>query len=336
MNAIVSLFAVLALFLAAMWGVDALGLHVLFGAVVPYVAIVVFLVGVVWKVIGWARSPVPFQITTTCGQQKSLPWIPRSPLENPASTLEVIARMALEVLTFRSLFRNTRMELHPGGKAVYGPTKWLWAGALVFHWTFLIIFLRHLRFFTEPVPQLVHWLQNLDGFLKVGVPVVYLTTMGFLAAATYLFIRRVFIPQVRYISLAADFFPLFLLLGIGGTGAFLRHFVKTDVTAVKALGIGLLSFNPVASPEIHWLFYTHLFLVSVLFIYFPFSKLMHLGGVFLSPTRNMTGNSREHRHINPWNPTVKVHTYREYVEEFRERMVEAGIPIDPVPPAGKE
>ena len=53
-----------------------------------------------------------------------------------------------------------------------------------------------------------------------------------------------------------------------------------------------------------------------------------MGGVFLSPTRNMRGNSREHRHINPWNYPVKVHTYEAYEDEFREKMVEAGLRVD--------
>jgi nitrate reductase gamma subunit len=76
------------------------------------------------------------------------------------------------------------------------------------------------------------------------------------------------------------------------------------------------------------LFYIHLFLISVLFAYFPFSKLMHLGGVFLSPTRNMPNNTREVRHINPWNYPVKVHTYAAYEDEFREKMIEAGLPVE--------
>ena len=71
-----------------------------------------------------------------------------------------------------------------------------------------------------------------------------------------------------------------------------------------------------------------LFLVSVLFAYFPFSKLMHLGGVFLSPTRNLVNNSRIKRHINPWNYSVKTHSYEEYEDEFRELMREAGLPLE--------
>ena len=76
------------------------------------------------------------------------------------------------------------------------------------------------------------------------------------------------------------------------------------------------------------IFYLHLFLVSFLLAYFPMSKLVHMGGVFLSPTRNLANDSRMRRHVNPWNYPVKVHTYEEYEDEFREKMKAAGIPVD--------
>jgi len=133
---------------------------------------------------------------------------------------------------------------------------------------------------------------------------------------------------VRYISLLADYFPLFLLIGIATTGILLRHFVKTDLENIKQLAVGLLTFAPVVPTEAHYLFYVHVFFVSTLLAYFPFSKLMHMAGVFVSPTRNLANNSRAVRHVNPWNAPVKVHTYAEYEDEFRERMVEAGIPVE--------
>ena len=64
-------------------------------------------------------------------------------------------RMALEILLFRSLFRNTKAELRKGPRLVFEESKFLWLGALAFHWSFLLIFLRHLRFFLEPVPGMV-------------------------------------------------------------------------------------------------------------------------------------------------------------------------------------
>ena len=110
--------------------------------------------------------------------------------------------MALEVLLFRSLFRNTKMELRDGPQLSYGSTKWLWMAGLAFHWTFLIILTRHLRFFFEPVPFFVAFMETLDGFFQVGAPVLYITDLIFLGAVTFLFLRRIIIPQVRYISLA--------------------------------------------------------------------------------------------------------------------------------------
>ena len=94
---------------------------------------------------------MPFRIPTTCGQQRALPWIPNDSLEAPHTTGAVLKRMFLEVFLFRSLFRNTRMKLQDGN-VVYGSTKWLWLGALAFHYAFFTILIRHLRFFLEPVP----------------------------------------------------------------------------------------------------------------------------------------------------------------------------------------
>jgi nitrate reductase gamma subunit len=141
---------------------------------------------------------------------------------------------------------------------------------------------------------------------------------------------------MRYLSLPADYFPLFLIGAIAFTGILMRYLLKVDIPNIKELTMGLVSFHP-ANPEgIGVLFYIHLFLVSVLFAYFPFSKLVHLGGVFLSPTRNLANNSRAVRHVNPWSYPVKVHTYEEYEDEFREKMVEAGLPVDKMPESQSE
>ena len=346
MNFIVSiLFSFCAVILVVLipWiGVGALDLRVLFGIIVPYAAMATFFAGIVVKVIGWARSPVPFRIPTTAGQQWSLPWIKHSRLDNPKGTGGVIVRMIFEILTFRSLFRNTRLEYRngeDGPKVDYEWEKWLWLAALVFHYSFLVIFLRHFRLFVQQVPGFVQILESLDGFMQMGVlpipglnvPEVYLTDMLVMLALTYLFVRRIYIPQIRYLSLPADYFPLFLLLGLGFTGILMRYFFRVDITAVKELAVGLFKFHPKSPEGIGVIFYIHLFIISVLIAYFPFSKLMHFAGIFLSPTRNLSNNSRMKRHVNPWNYAVKYHTYEEYEDEFREKMIEAGLPVDKQP-----
>jgi hypothetical protein len=56
--------------------------------------------------------------------------------------------------------------------------------------------------------------------------------------------------------------------------------------------------------------------------------MVHLAGVFLSPTRNLANNNRMVRHVNPWDYPVKVHSYAEYEDELRVKMKGAGIPVE--------
>ena len=327
MSLLISIVAVVVLFVIALAGAGA-GLQMLFGVVFPYVAIALFLGGLVWKVMSWANIPVPFRIPTTCGQETSLPWIKQAKLDNPSSTAGVIGRMALEVLFFRSLTRNTRSELSSDGRLSYGASLLLWLGAIIFHYSMLVIVVRHFRFFFESVPGYITLVQDLDGFLQIGAPVFYITSFLFIGAVGYLLVRRLTNPQVHYISLANDYFPLLLLLGIGLSGFWLRYIDKTDVVGVKELAMGLVSFSPALPNTVAPLFYGHLFLVCVLLAYFPFSKLAHMAGVFLSPTRNLANTNRMAFHKNPWDYPVKVHTYEEYEDEFREKMKGAGVPVE--------
>jgi nitrate reductase gamma subunit len=316
--------------LGILWlGAQSSGLHGVLGVALPYAAMAVFIAGVVYRVaFKWGRAPVPFRIPTTCGQQATLPWIKSSRVENPHDTLGVVARMALEVLAFRSLFRNTESQVKEGGRITYDGSWELWAAAIAFHYSFLVIVVRHMRFFLEPVPWAVRALAGLDGFFEIGVPTLFATNVLLVVALGYLLYRRLGMPQVRYVSLAADYFPLFLLLGVAGTGILMRYFGKTDVVAIKQLAVGLVTFHPVVPQGIGPWFFVHIALVSVLLAYFPFSKLMHMPGVFMSPTRNLANNNRRVRHVNPWNHPVKVHTYEEWEDEFREKIRSCGLPLD--------
>jgi nitrate reductase gamma subunit len=303
-------------------------MRTLFGVLIPYLAWALFVSGVVWKILAWVKAPVPFCIPTTCGQQRSLDWIKPDRIDNPFTGGAVLVRMLLEVLCFRSLFRNTRSELVNGPRLTCYMEKWLWLSALAFHWSFLVIVLRHLRFFLEPVPAWIGFLQYLDGFYEYSLQSVFASGVVILLSVSYLFLRRVMQPEIRYISLPADYFPLLVVGGVVVTGLLMRYFIPVDIVAAKQLALGLVTFHPVSPPDLAPLFYIHLFLLCILISYFPFSKLMHMGGVFLSPTRNLANNSRAIRHINPWNYPVHVHTYSEYEDEFRDKMKGAGLPVD--------
>lgn len=328
MSAFYALLAVAILVLFVFIGVWGLGLYSLFAVIIPYAAIATFIVGFIYRVLKWARAPVPFHIPTVCGQQKSLPWIKSNNIESPSSTAGVITRMVLEVLLFRSLFRNERAEVKRAEKLVYGGNKYLWLGGLAFHWSLLIILFRHSRFLLEPVPSVVLFVQNLDGIFQLAVPTLYITDFVILVALTYLFFRRVIYPQIRYISLPSDYFAVLLIFGVALSGVLMRLFFKVDIVAVKELALGVLSFHPVIPEGIGLPFYIHLFLISTLLAYFPFSKIMHSAGIFLSPTRNLKNNSRMQRHVNPWDYPVKVHTYEEWEDEFREKIKGVGLPLE--------
>lgn len=303
-----------------------------FSVVLPYGALVAFLAGTTWRVLSWTMSPVPFNITTTCGQQYSLPWIRSSRLENPHTRWGAVGRVVLEMLLFRSLLRNVRHAWVGGDgaapKLVFKASQGLWIGALVFHYSLLLVWLHHVRFFLDPVPRWVDGVEGLDSFFRIGSAAFFLSGITLTLATLYLLLRRWWLPYLRYLSLPADYFPLYLLLGVALTGGVMHYSTRTDVPAVKSFCLGLARLHPPALAGIGPVFHIHLMLACILFAYVPFSKLAHMASLPLSPTRNLPGAGRMVRHVNPWNFPVRTHSYAEYEHEYRDKMKAAGIPLD--------
>jgi len=282
-------------------------------AAIAYLAFAIFVARTVWRVVAWARVPVPFPVALTCGQQKSLPGIRAAWLENAWTRAGAACRLALEVVTFRSLLRNSRAQLLPGPRFVYRADRSLWIGGLLFHGCLLWVFVGHLRFVLEPA--------------RLG-PANRFVDAGLVAALAFLFLRRVLDARLRYVSLAADYLPLALLATVAGSGILMRWWTHTDVAAVKRFALGLATFHPVAPAGVSALFYIHLFAASALAASIPFTKLAHMAGVFFSPTRNLTADSRARRHANPRLAPARVHTYAEWEDEFRDKMRAAGLPLE--------
>jgi len=334
MSLVVSLIAVIVLFAVGFFLGQVEGAQIVLGMVLPYIALAVFIGGFAYRMFSWAKIPVPWRIPTVAGQAKSLSFIKPNEFESPSGPLMTAVRVLLEVFAFRSLARNTYAEVRQtddGEKVVYHSNLWLWGFALAFHWAFLIIIIRHLRFFTDPVFPLASLAEYFDGIVQIGVPAWYITDFLILGGLTFLFLRRLVSPQLRYLSIAGDWFPLILLLSIAGTGVAMRYLpcCRVDVEAVKVLGMGISTFS-FTMPDVQigsW-FWGHLFLVCSLLIYFPMSKLMHMGGIFMSPTRNLANNNRAVRHELPFDLPSHPHKYPAYEDEFRKRMVAVGLPVD--------
>jgi nitrate reductase gamma subunit len=323
-----SISGVLFLLLFVLAGVGGIGLYTAFGIFIPYLAAILFVVGFIYRVLKWASSPVPFHIPTVSGQQKSLPWIKADSIDSPYTTGGVVKRLALDILLFRSLLKNEKVELEAPQRILFRTSTLLWLGAMAFHWSFLVILLRHLRFFLEPVPTVLVILQRLDSIFQNLLPILYISDVIILIALGYLFTRRIIYPQVRYISLPSDYFVLLGIAGIVISGILMRLIYKVDLVQVKEWVMAMLRFRPVPPKGVNLVFYVHLFFVSLLIAYFPLSKLMHMPGIFLSPTKNLRNTSRNDRHINPWNHPVNVHTYEEWEDDFRQSMKEAGLPVE--------
>jgi len=325
MNALYALIAVIGIVLLA---ATAAWLNFFLVVVlVPYAALAFFLLGFSYRVLRWAWTPVPFRITTTCGQQKSLPWIKSALLDNPSTGWGAFGRIILEVLLFRSLFRNNRARLRDGSLALR-EDQWLWLGALAFHWSLLTILLRHLRYFLQPVPAAVLAIERFDGLFRVGVTHMYLSDVVIVCALAYLIARRLRDPMLHFVSLFSDYFVLFLLAGVALSGLLLRFVVRVDGLAVKQFALGLAALRPHAPTQFGPIFMIHLLLVSVLAGYLPASKLMHMAGVFLSPTRNLPNNNRAKRHVNPWNAPVVHRSYTQWEREFQDKLTAAAIPLE--------
>ena len=228
-------------------------------ALLFYAATAIFVVGLAVKIRGYWRTPSPLKIPTTPA---------------PTTGTGVALRMTREVVFFESLFKSN---------------KWTWAFGWLFHAALLLVLLRHVRYFQQPV-----W-----------TPIVFVqfagTYAGFamVAGVAGLWARRFLVDRVRYISTPSDHLHLALLLAIGLSGLTMRFVAHTDIVAVKAFMLGLMRFDIQPLPA-DPLLLIHLSLVALLMIVFPISKLLHAPGLFFSPTRHQIDNPRDARHQAAW------------------------------------
>ncbi len=224
-----------------------------------YLATVILIAGLAYRIWVYAKVPAPLKIATT-----------------PAPTTKggVVLRLFREVAFFESLFKSNKL---------------LWLFGILFHFGLLLVLLRHLRYFINPVPLVVDFIQ------PFGKYAAFAMVIGLLG----LWARRFVIDRVRYISAPSDHLILALLVAIGVSGVSMTFVSHVDIIGLKNFTMGLLTFDPKPFPS-DPLLAIHVILVSVLMIIFPYSKLLHGVGVFFSPTRNQVDNPREQRHIVDW------------------------------------
>ncbi len=228
-------------------------------AILFYLATAVLVIGVTRKIMQYAKTPAPLKIPTTPA---------------PVTKQGVVLRMASEIVLFNSLFKSN---------------KWIWIFGWMFHFALLLILLRHLRYFTDPV---WFWVELIQPFGKYA-------SFAMVAGLAGLWVRRIFVERIRYITSPSDHVMLALLVAIALSGMTMKFITHTDIVKVKEFFIGLLTFSIEPLPSDPALI-IHLTLVVILMLVFPISKLLHAPGIFFSPTRNQVDNPREQRHLAPW------------------------------------
>ena len=229
-----------------------------------YAATAILVIGVVRKIVQYAKTPAPLKIPT---------------MPAPVTQGGVVVRMASEVVLFNSLFKSN---------------KWIWIFGWMFHLSLLLAFIRHLRYVISPDS----FLMPIIGFEMIQAFGKY-AGFAMLVGLAGLLARRIVVDRVRYISSPSDYLMLILILGIAATGMMMSFVNHVDIVMLKQFMLGLLVFNiqPLPSDTV---LLVHLTLVIVLMVIFPVSKLLHAPGVFFSPTRNQVDNARTKRHLAPW------------------------------------
>lgn len=233
------------------------------GVILPYVAVVVFLVGMIWRIRSWKKLPSP-----------PMTLFPAPPTEgaNTANTIK-------EVLFFPSLFRNDRL---------------LWVLAWGFHVVLALVFLGHFRVFTNVDAVLLTLGMTEDSILAMSGTAGGAAGVLILLAVLGLLIRRISLPRVSEITGAADYLALGLIGVIIVTGDMMRfgseHFDLAHTREYFAgLAMLMCPFGQTTITDLtgsaalqNNLFLVHMCLGFLLILLIPFSKILHFGGIFFT------------------------------------------------------
>ncbi len=229
-------------------------LRFLFGVILPYVAVIVFLLGMIWRFLTWKKLASPpmtlFPASTSGG----------------SPTLNTIK----ESVFFSSLFKGDRL---------------LWIIAWIFHLVLVLIILGHLRVFTNIDQLLMSLGMSEDAILAMSTGAGGAAGVIILAATVLLLVRRLAIPRVREITGFADYLALLLIGAIIITGNIMRfgpeHFDLVLTREYFADLATFRNFTDIAALQ-NGTFVLHMSLAFLLIMCMPFSKLLHFGGIFFT------------------------------------------------------
>ncbi len=220
------------------------------GVFLPPITVLVFLIGFAYRLFEWRKLVIP-KMTLY-------------PAPKPGTD------------TFWSVLKATFFS-----PSLFKADRALWVGAWIFHATLALILVGHIRMVTD-FPRL--WAALGINADTMSATVGTSAGIVILLAVLLLTYRRLAIRAVKEITQTGDYLALILLLAVILSGNAMRfqgqHF---DLNLTRTYFAGLIQFQTPIPPLNGW-FLVHFLLGQMLFLYLPFSKLLHLGGIFFTQT----------------------------------------------------
>lgn len=192
-----------------------------------YISSAVFLVRAVWHALSWIRAEK----------------MPSAGLRARVMSAGTLAGAVLDTIFFRRLFKTNRA---------------LWLASWAFHISLLLIILRHVWYFMDPVPDFILLME------PAGIKAGYVLPFSLIL----LLLLRMAAGRDRYIS-RYNIFLITVLFMISISGLLMGIFFQPDVLDVKEFISGILAFKPYALPG-SIMFVVHFTLVLILITFLPF------------------------------------------------------------------
>ncbi|MFZ2196842.1 MAG: hypothetical protein WAV13_03850 [Thermodesulfovibrionales bacterium] len=189
-----------------------------------YLSMLVFLGNYVARVLIWAKSK------------------PVNEAMSRKFSIKTLVMAVCDILSFRRLLIANDL---------------LWIGEWTFHVSFVVVILRHLRYFLEPVPRWVWALQT------PGIIAGYILPLSL----AYIFTVKFLVERKKYVS-SYNFSLLVLILLLSVSGLLMKTIYHPDIVSVKTFIMGIVTFRFGAVPE-NIFFIFHFVLVLALIVNLP-------------------------------------------------------------------
>lgn len=219
--------------------------------ILAYISLLTFVVGMMVQIVKWWMAAVPFPLT-----------------KFPAATGNgrAFGKMLADTFFFRSLWRRN-MEV--------------WISGWGFHLFLFLLITGHIVGIATIGHEFVPFGLNPQQSEQLSANLGLATGIGLSVTVLYLTVRRIIFSNIRAISRFEDFAALGLMILIIISGMMMRLGSPGDLAAVRGFVTGLFTLAPVAAPPHLW-FQAHFFLICLLLMWFPFSKLVHGCGIFMT------------------------------------------------------